>query len=220
MTWQVRHEGSPRVVPGLTLEDIVHGLRDGSWEPTDEVMGPGDKSWTAIENHPQLAEYAMEVEPSPATHHVEATSIDMNALIDVCLVLLIFFILTTAYATAVQKVVPMPAIKSEADDGKVRVVRPDEVKKRMIHLQAQGDAAGKLVFRLENAPISVLSEDGRTLDGDKLRKALEPHVRGQDGKHEVILDAQGISWGMVIAIQDAARSAGVRTVHHLWKKSG
>jgi biopolymer transport protein ExbD len=217
MTWQVRHEGSPQVVQGLTLPDIVHGLRDASWEPTDEVMGPGENTWTAIENHPQLAEYADELEPPPSRHGGEATSIDMNALIDVCLVLLIFFILTTTYATAVQKVVPMPSVKSEADS-KVRVVRPDEVKKRMIRLQAQRDAAGKSVFRLELQPISVLAEDGQTLDGDKLRAALEPYVRGEEGKNEVLLDAQGVSWGMVVAIQDAAKSAGVRTVHHLLKK--
>jgi biopolymer transport protein ExbD len=220
MTWQVRHEGSPRVVQGLTLEDIVHGLRDGNWEPTDEVMGPGETAWTAIENHPQLAEYAAEVEPPPSRHGGEATSIDMNALIDVCLVLLIFFILTTSYAAAVQKVVPMPSVKQEADGSKVRLVRPEEVKKRMIRLQAQRDVSGKIVFRLELQPISVLAEDGQTLDGDKLRDALKPYVRGEDGKNELLLDAQGISWGMVVAIQDAAKSARVRTVHHLLKKSG
>jgi biopolymer transport protein ExbD len=219
MSWQVRHEGSPQVVPGLALADIVHGLRDGSWEPTDEVIGPGEQSWTAIENHPQLAEYAAEIEPAPPRHFGEATNIDMNALIDVCLVLLIFFILTTTYAAAVQKVVPMPNVQSE-NEGKVRVVRPDEVKKRMIRLQAQRDATGKVAFRLELQPISVVSEDGQTLDGDKLRDALKPYVRGEDGKNEVLLDAQGISWGMVVAIQDAAKSAGVRTVHHLLRKPG
>jgi biopolymer transport protein ExbD len=218
MTWQVRHEGSPRVVQGLTLPDIVQGLRDGSWEPTDEVMAPGEKTWTAIENHPQLAEQVADLEPPPIKHRDDATSLDMNAMIDVCLVLLIFFILTTTYATAVQKVVPMPTIKSESDGSKVRVVRPDEVKKKMIRLQAQRDAAGRLILRLENQPISVVSEDGQTLDGDRLRDALKPYVRGEDGKNELILDAGGISWGMVIAIQDAAKSAGVRTVHHLLRK--
>jgi len=220
MTWQVRHEGSPRVVQGLTLQDIVQGLLDGSWETTDEVMGPGEKVWTPIETHPQLAESAAEVEPPPAGHHGEATSLDMNALIDVCLVLLIFFILTTTYATAVQKVVPMPTIKADSEGSKVRVVRPDEVKKRMIRLHAQRDKEGKLVLRLENQPISVLAEDGQTLDGDKLRDALRPYVRGEDGKNEVLLDARGISWGMVIGIQDAAKAAGVRTVHHLLRKAG
>ena len=58
MSWQIRHEGSPRALEGLTLPDIVQGLQDGAWEPTDEVRGPGDNRWVAIENHPQLAEVA------------------------------------------------------------------------------------------------------------------------------------------------------------------
>ncbi len=216
MPWQVRHQGSPRIVQGLTLPDIVHGLRDGSWEPTDEVLGPGEHIWVSIESHPQLAEAAAEVEPLPSRHHEEATSLDMNALIDVCLVLLIFFILTTTYAAAVQKVVPMPTVKS--DGGKARVVRPEEVKKKMIRLQARREPDGKIALRLENQPIAVLTADGQTLDADKLRDALKPYVRGEDGKNEVILDAAGISWGMVIALQDAAKSAGIRTVHHLLRK--
>src|SRR5437773_824009 len=102
-TWQIRHQGSPRIVQGLHWVEIVEGLRDGLWEPTDEVLGPGDKSWLAIENA-------------------------------------------------------------------------------------------------------------------KLRDALRPYVRGEDGKTEVLLDARDISWGTVIAIQDAAKSAGIRQIRHLLKK--
>src|SRR5436189_5274480 len=99
MSWQLRHEGSPQALKGLTLQQIANGLRDGQWEPTDEVMGPDDKAWQAIENHPALAELAEELEAPPVKRHDEGTHLDMNALIDVCLVLLIFFILTTTYAT-------------------------------------------------------------------------------------------------------------------------
>ena len=28
------------------------------WEPTDEVQGPGETAWTAIESHPQFADLA------------------------------------------------------------------------------------------------------------------------------------------------------------------
>src|SRR5262245_16494542 len=58
MSWRIRHEGSPRAVEGLTLSQIVQGLQDGAWEPTDEVRGPKDTRWVAIENHPQLEEVA------------------------------------------------------------------------------------------------------------------------------------------------------------------
>src|SRR5436309_14881960 len=136
MPWQIRHEGSPRSVGDLTLVQIAAGLRDGLWETTDEVMGPEDTTWIAIERHPQLAEVVAELETPPPRRHDEGTHLDMNALIDVCLVLLIFFILTTTYVAAVQKVVPMPMVKS-AEGKKVRVVTVDDVKKRMIRLQAQ-----------------------------------------------------------------------------------
>lgn len=67
MPWKLRHEGSPRELGELTLAQIVEGLRDGLWEPTDEVMGPTDSAWQAIENHPALAEVAEDIEaPSGA----------------------------------------------------------------------------------------------------------------------------------------------------------
>ena len=62
MSWQVRHEGSPRTVDNLTPGQIAQGLEDGLWEPTDEVRGPDDPNWVAIENHPIFAEVAADVD--------------------------------------------------------------------------------------------------------------------------------------------------------------
>src|SRR5215204_604406 len=148
MTWQLRHQGSPKTVKQLRLDQIVEGLRDGLWETTDEVIGPGEQVWVAIENHPQLAEIAEEVQAPPPRHREESTSIDMNALIDVCLVLLIFFILTTTYAAAIQKTVPITTAKQ--GKGKVRTVKLDEVTRNMIRVQASLDKAGKPAILVEN----------------------------------------------------------------------
>lgn len=211
MAWQVRHEGSPQAIRDLTLQQIAEGLRDGLWETTDEVMGPADKTWQAIENHPQLAELAEEIEAPPPHRHEEGTHLDFNALIDVCLVLLIFFILTTSYATTVQKVVPLPHLQTEGK--KPRVVSLKDVKERMIRLQARVDASGNPVLHLENQPIQVAAE-GQTIDPVKLREALKPYIRGEDRKMEILLDAQGINWGTVIAIQDGAKAAGVHAIHY------
>ena len=49
MTWKVREEGSPRVREGLSLEQVVEGLEEGEWGPTDEVRGPDDRDWTLRE---------------------------------------------------------------------------------------------------------------------------------------------------------------------------
>ena len=54
MSWKIRHEGSPKFLQGLTLAQVVAGLRDGQWAPTDEVMGPQDSASVPIEDHPQL----------------------------------------------------------------------------------------------------------------------------------------------------------------------
>src|SRR5947209_1531443 len=105
--WRIRHEGSPKSVDGLSLAQVVEGLQDGKWEPTDEVMGPGEGQWVPIESHPQLAEVAADLEPPAPREYDDESRIDMNALIDVCLVLLIFFMITTTYA-ALQKRMDAP----------------------------------------------------------------------------------------------------------------
>jgi biopolymer transport protein ExbD len=217
MSWQLRHEGSPQALKDLTLQQIVDGLRDGQWETTDEVMGPGEKTWRMIDVHPQLADIAEDLMTPPPARHEEPSSIDMNALIDVCLVLLIFYMITTAYALAVQKSIPLPMTR--ADSKGIRVVRVDDVKQKMIRVQAYHDKDGKPVVLVQNQKLNdVLSSDGKLIDADKLRSAILPHVKGEDHKTEVLLDARDITWENTIQIQDGARAAGVHTVHHLLKK--
>lgn len=220
--FRLRHEGSPQVQSGLSPERILTGLRDGLVDPTDEVRGPNDQDWIALENHPAFADAVEEIDLPPPRHPEEATSLDMNALIDVCLVLLIFFILTTSYAAAIQKVVPLAAAQEEKKDkGKrtIRTVTAAEVKSRMIQLAATLDADGKPAVRVENATVSVLAPDGRTVDPDKVAAELRPYVKGSDRKTEVLLDARGVSWGTVIALQDGARAAGIQKVHHRLRKN-
>jgi biopolymer transport protein ExbD len=216
MTWNIRHEGSPRHLEGLTLAQVILGLRDGQWEPTDEVMGPEESSWVAIADHPQLAEAAADLEPPPRPHPDE-THLDMNALIDVCLVLLIFFMLTTTYVAAVQKVVPLPTVEERQKKG-TKVVRADQVRRQMIRVQATADKAGKLTVRVEGQTLPVVQADGQTLDANKFSEALKPYTKGEERKTEMLLDARDVTWGTVIALQDAAKDAGVRVVNHLVKK--
>ena len=106
--WKVRHQGSPTALTDMSLPQVAEGLANGRWEPTDEVMGPDDQDWVPIEGHPRLEEIAADLEPPPPRHYDDETRLDMNALIDVCLVLLIFFNLTTSYAV-LQKRMEAPA---------------------------------------------------------------------------------------------------------------
>src|SRR5206468_2951190 len=117
--------------------------------------------WVAIEDHPELAEIAEELEPQPA-HHPDETHLDMNALIDVCLVLLIFFMVTTSYLTAVQKVVPLPETSPEKK-GKLAKVSPQQAR-QMVRVKVDADKGGACTVLIENQKQDVLQSDQRTLD--------------------------------------------------------
>src|SRR6266446_3980723 len=120
MNYHLRHAGSPKHLENLSFAQILHGLETGRWSGSDEVHAVGDERWQALEDHPDFVEAVESLEGPPAPRDDEEAHLDMNAMIDVCLVLLIFFILTTTYATAVQKVVPVPA--KESDGKKARTV--------------------------------------------------------------------------------------------------
>ena len=124
MNWKIRHEGSSSVVADLTLEQVIEGLQDGHWETTDEVQGADESAWVPLEAHPVFEEIAADVEPPPPHAHDDETNLDMNPLIDVCLVLLVFFILTTSYA-AFMKRIEAPSVSGEK--AKVAVLTNDGV---------------------------------------------------------------------------------------------
>src|SRR5262249_16737468 len=130
--WKVRHEGSPRFTE-TTLEKIKQAMIEGVWATTDEGMGPDDREWIPTENHPALEELAAEVEPPPAKHYDDETHLDMNAMIDVCLVLLVFFMLTTTVAAMQQR---LEAPSAEEGKHNIKVVRMDKVKESMILVTA------------------------------------------------------------------------------------
>jgi biopolymer transport protein ExbD len=199
MTWTIRHAGSPRSVEGLTSAQVLEGLQDGLWESTDEIMDEGDTAWAPIEVHPQFAELAAEIEPPAPPHREDETRLDMNPLIDVCLVLLIFFILTTSYAT-LQKVLDMPSASAQKIQG-----IPQKTRAQLDQFTIKVEA------RQENGK-SVIRVEGRVTEPENLVSALSDFVRA---KHvtEVLLEADdNVDWGAVVAVQDAAKGAGVTRV--------
>jgi len=210
MAWRFRREGATQESRDLMVEQIIAGLRDGKIEVTDEVLGPADNAWQAIENHPELAEIADEVAEPPRRIHDEPTSLDMNPLIDVCLVLLVFFILTTSYAAAVMKVIPLPSVHPNTKGGVAVITAKDA--KRMINVEAS-KRDGKIHIRIQGQSPDILAADG-SLDGGKLETAFKTHTSGADRKTEMLLEAHDIDWGTVVRIQDHAKAAGVISVTH------
>jgi biopolymer transport protein ExbD len=200
VTFCVRHEGSPIWVDGQTAADLVKGLRDGRWEPTDEVRGEADADWTFFEDHPRFAETAADIKPPPRKHHPDETRLDMNPLIDVALVLLIFFILTTTYET-IRKVLDMPGASQKT--GRPRVVTLEEAKKATV-LVTVVLANGRPVIKVEDQAVNI---------GD-LDVALRRVVHNSK-KTTLLLDAASpVDYGTVMAVVDKARAAGITRV--LW----
>ena len=129
-TWRIRHAGSPESIELPSADRVVAGLRDGDWEGSDELIGPGEQSWKAIEDHPAFSEICQDLEPVKPEPPDE-TRLDMNPLIDVSLVLLIFFILTTSY-DALRRVMDMPKMGQKKETA-AKKLRDVDVKARYIH---------------------------------------------------------------------------------------
>jgi biopolymer transport protein ExbD len=199
----------------MTLAQIVEGLQDGLWEPTDEIRGPGEREWRSLEDHPATAEIVAEVEAPPPVRYDEGTHLDMNAIIDVCLVLLIFFVLTASYAAAVQKVIPLSRVE-KGEKGGIVVVKPPTVDRFMIRLAAHQDKAGEVHVTLEDQKLKVWNKTDKSLDQAKLKDAIAEWVR--KSKRELLFDPQNISWGTAVTIQDTAKAAGVNRIHYLVEK--
>jgi biopolymer transport protein ExbD len=198
MSWKVRHEGSPQSIDDLTLAQVAQGLQDGMWEPADEVMGPGDADWVAIENHPQLAEAAAEVEPPPPRVYDDETRLDMTALIDVTLVLLIFFILTTTYA-ALQKRMDAPGVSK--DKVGPAVITKEQVANQMVHV----------VVKMQGRN-PVVQVEGKPVELDNLRGELRGYVRKTSHNQLLLEHDPDVPHGVVVQIQDDAKGAGMDRV--------
>jgi biopolymer transport protein ExbD len=197
-TWKVRHEGSPQPVEGLTLEQVVEGLADGVWEPTDEVMGPGETSWVAIESHPRLAEIALDLEPPPPRTYDDETRLDMNPLIDVCLVLLVFFILTTTYSL-LSKRLEAPSASKKSDN--IVTITKKDIENSMILVKAT----------MENGAPVIRVED-KVVEPGRLVAELRSFVRST-GRNTLILDHDGdVPQETVVKIIDDAKGAGIYKV--------
>jgi biopolymer transport protein ExbD len=213
MSWKVRHEGSPQAVEGMTPGEIAQGLADGQWEPTDEVMGPQDEGWVALENHPVFAETAADLDPPQVKSYDDETRLDMTPIIDVCLVLLVFFILTTSYA-ALQRLIEVPEMKTERIKGAPKVTK-ERVDELMIKVEAR--MVRKLVGT-EEKDVPVIKVEGETVDRDQLRPVLSRFVK-DTRKTELLIDhSPRVPHGTIIAIQDAAAGAGINKVHILVPK--
>ena len=195
MTWKVRHEGSPEFTTLPSAEAIGDGIADGLWEPTDEVMGPGETEWTTLETHPLFEEALSHYDPLSASPPPEETRLDMNPLIDVALVLLIFFILTTTYEELRKEFPPPPAASEEQ---KTSGIRENELKKFTIRVVAAME---------DGAP--VLRVEGEVVAEAALQAAIEKAMQKTHYTALAVEVQPAVPWRTFMAIQDAAAGAKI-----------
>ena len=214
--WKVRHEGSPVASHDLTFEQVMQALLEGRFSPVDEVKGPNDADWKTIEDHPAFAETCADMDlPAPKVEEDES-KLDMNALIDVCLVLLVFFILTTSYAS-LQKIMEAASAQANAKRG-ARPVKQAEVESAMIYClvkQTKDEKTGT-----ERTTISIEKTEVQLPDPERMsRRDYQEQVRvavareltktiGAANKRTLLLEHdRAVPHGVIVAIQDAAKTA-------------
>jgi biopolymer transport protein ExbD len=198
--WLVRKEGAPDAISLPTASAVLEGLRDGNFDPADEVKGPGDADWKPIESHPVFEEAALEAEPVPG-ETADDTHLDMNPLIDVCLVLLIFFILTITYAT-LERALEVP---EDTQDKGAQKVEMKDIKDRVFIVTAKMEG---------ERPVIKMGTKGAMKDVPLER--IFPEMQdliNSTGRKEMVLDIDNfVPWGVETAILDAAKGNKVHNI--------
>lgn len=208
MSWTVRFEGSTSVREVPTAQRVLDGIREGEWEATDDVKGPADAGWTPIEEHAQFADAIAELDPLPVEHGDE-THLDMNPLIDVALVLLIFFILTTTYSI-LRRTIDVPA-EPPSDPGAAKPIKPpiQEIQERSFKVE---------VWMVDDRPRVRVND--KIIEPEEAEKALA-EVMKATGHREMLLEFEGkVPWGALAQIVDAAKAADVLQINFRRKKPG
>jgi biopolymer transport protein ExbD len=210
MAWRVRQLGSPRVLEGISTNQLLEGLEEEKWETSDHVMGPGDKQFVPIDSHPQLAEIALELEAAKVEKEgedPEEQRVDMNPLIDVCLVLLVFFILATTMSV-IEKVLEIPK-QSNPEGQPPATVSIENVKQYMVRVEARSEGGGKTAYKVDDKPVS---EEGLNRE---VKSAVSAKRSRENPRPFVVVDAEKVEWGSVVSIIDAAAGANAGKVRFL-----
>lgn len=221
--WLVRQEGAPRAVALPSAEAVMAGLRDGVWQPTDEVKGPDDPAFVALDAHPLFEEVATDLE-EPLPEAADDTHLDMNPLIDVCLVLLIFFILTISYAS-LERAIGVPTDNPD-DKSSQRPVEMKDIQDKVFRVTArmEGDV---VVLKLDADEVLRESIDALMDEKDPTRlKAAKAVIERKmadlirsTGRRQMLLDWDGnVPWGIETAVLDAAKGNKVTEIMKKAKK--
>ena len=200
--WLVRPEGSPRRGTEFpSAQAVADALRDGDLSPSDEVQAPGDATFRPLDTHPVFAELAEELE-LPLGEAEEETHLDMNPLIDVSLVLLIFFILTATYSTLVRSL-DVPSAPPEGQGARTR----ESVADRSVTVTAVMKGTEPVVT-IEGSPVTLDKLEARLVEIGKAK-----------GQREAFLDVSSdVPWEVTARLYEATRGAEMQHVYFRSRK--
>jgi biopolymer transport protein ExbD len=191
--WNLKHhvtDSKSNLLESIEIKDLI---ASGLISIEDEIRKEGEYAWKTLLDYPEFQEV---FSSKSTTKHEDDDNIDMNALIDVCLVLLVFFILLTSYAKLVQhlesaKTNPdskIPSISTSQADQKTKVVIKTE--------------AGKTFFYINE----------QVVESDNLTSALKASARKLKNKDLILYYSDDVPYQAVISIQDAARASDFQQI--------
>ncbi len=200
--WLVRLSADPTPRPVPTPAAVLDGLREGEWETTDEVRGPGERLWVPIEEHPAFADAVAEMGPPPP-EAADETTLDMNPLIDVALVLLIFFIITATVAT-LRRTIALPPPQSPESGAP----KEEQLQDRTFTVTVTLDER-----KLPVVKVSTSGGAERVIAYEDIVKELTDVVRSTGRKEMILKMANDVVFDVFVQINSAATQAGVTNLH-------
>ena len=121
--------------------------------------------------------------------------------------LLVFFILATAMSV-LEKVLDIPESKMEKA-GKVRVVKCEDVISTTIMVMPRKEG-GQTVIKLGDKPVAL----------ENVQNHLDALMMDGSPSGEMIIEAEGVEWEVIVALIDAAGGVGIRKVQFVKKQGG
>lgn len=191
--WNLRNFDSDSksiLLESIEIQDLIVS---GLLSINDEIRKEGETSWKTFEDYPEFDD-TFSVKSS--IKHDEDENIDMNALIDVCLVLLVFFILLTSYAKLVQH---LEAAKTNPDSKIPSITTTQADQKTKVVIKTE---AGKTLFYINE----------QVVESENLTTALKASARKLKSKDLILFYSDDVPYQAVISIQDAARAADFQQI--------
>jgi biopolymer transport protein ExbD len=191
--WRVRQEDAKDNGRVVRFERLAQGITDGKWGELDQVLGPGDRQWRLIAEHPRLEEYLPRKQVFRGSTADEA-EMDMTPMIDVTFQLLIFFMIAATYL--VQKTLDMP--KPEPNPEGTSAVTMSELEKNNILVKVS--RGGEITVQKKATPLDGLI--------GALREAKETATNA-----EMVLDVDDdVEHELVVKVLDAAGGAQIEKI--------